>query len=123
MFFALLNSPTAVLVWAVVAHLAADWLFQTEWMAINKVNWRHPAAWVHAGVYTLFMALVFPLFVAILIGLAHVLMDTRTPVRWWLLKIKGMKLDSPNFGLVSMGVDQSLHICVIALAALALATR
>ena len=35
MFFALLHTPTELLVWAIVAHLVADWLFQTDWMAIH----------------------------------------------------------------------------------------
>ena len=121
MFFTLLQSPTDLLVWAIVAHLAADWLFQTNWMAIHKTKLRHPASWVHAGVYTLFMAILFPFFMALLIGVAHLLVDTRTPVRWWVRVVKGMPEGSPGMGMVEMGVDQTIHVMVLAGAVLVLA--
>ncbi len=121
MFSALLSTPTELLVWAIVAHLAADWLFQTEWMARYKVSLKHPASWAHAGVYALFMALVFPPFVALLIGAAHLLVDTRVPVEWWLRTIKGLQRDAPGYRTVLVGVDQTIHVFTIAVAALALA--
>lgn len=121
MFSELLSAPTELLVWAIVAHLAADWLFQTEWMALHKVSLKHPASWAHAGVYTLFMALVFPPVVALLIGAVHLLVDTRVPVEWWLRRIKGMHTGAPGFNTVLMGVDQTFHVFTIAIAALALA--
>ena len=34
-----------------VAHLVADWLLQNDWMALNKMNLRHPAGWVHAAIH------------------------------------------------------------------------
>ena len=120
MFYAVFQTPTELFVWAFVAHLAADWLFQTEWMAINKVNLRHPAGYVHAGVYALFMALLFPLTVAFLIGVTHLLVDTRVPVRWWMRTVKGVAQGSPAIGAVEMGVDQVIHIMVIAFFALLL---
>ncbi len=122
MFFAVLQTPTDLLVWGLVAHLAADWLFQTDWMAINKVSLRHPASWTHAAVYTLFMALVFPFFVAVLIGLLHLLIDTRAPVRWWMHVVKGASETTPGAAIVEMGVDQVFHAMVIAAASLLLAS-
>ena len=121
MFSALLHTPTELLVWAIVAHLAADWLFQTNWMAIHKTKLRHPASWVHAGVYTLFMAFLFPVSMALLIGVAHLLVDTRTPVRWWVRVVKGMPAGSPGLATVEMGVDQTIHVMVLAAAVLAMA--
>ncbi|MCB9117404.1 MAG: DUF3307 domain-containing protein [Caldilinea sp.] len=120
MFFSTFQTATELFVWAFVAHLAADWLFQTEWMVIHKVNLRHPAGYVHATVYALFMALVFPPLIALLIGVTHLLVDTRVPVRWWMRVVKRMGEDSPGTGAVEMGVDQVFHIMVIAFFALVL---
>ncbi|MCO5211919.1 MAG: DUF3307 domain-containing protein [Caldilinea sp.] len=120
MFFSTFQTATELFVWAFVAHLAADWLFQTEWMVIHKVNLRHPAGYVHATVYALFMALVFPPLIALLIGVTHLLVDTRVPVRWWMRVVKRMREDSPGTGAVEMGVDQVFHIMVIAFFALVL---
>ncbi|HRW47841.1 MAG: DUF3307 domain-containing protein [Caldilinea sp.] len=120
MFFSTFQTATELFVWAFVAHLAADWLFQTEWMVIHKVNLRHPAGYVHATVYALFMALVFPPLIALLIGVTHLLVDTRVPVRWWMRVVKRMGEDSPGTGAVEMGVDQVFHIMVIAFFALML---
>jgi hypothetical protein len=123
MFFSLLETPTELLVWATIMHLVTDWLFQTEWMAIHKTNLRHPAGWVHAGVYTLGMAVVFPPIVAILIGITHLLVDTRAPVRWWLHTIKRMTADGYAYAIVEISVDQIFHVMVIAIAALLLAVN
>ena len=118
MVFPVFQTPTELFVWALVAHLAADWLFQTEWMVIHKVNLRHPAGYVHAAVYALFMALVFPPLIAVVIGVTHLLVDTRAPVRWWMRVVKRMAAGSPGAGAVEMGVDQVFHIMVIAFFAL-----
>ena len=123
MAFPIFQTATDLFVWAFVAHLAADWLFQTEWMVIHKVNLRHPAGYVHATVYALFMALVFPPLIAVLIGITHLLVDTRVPVRWWMRVVKRMAEDSPGTGAVEMGVDQVFHIMVIAFFALMLTVR
>ena len=122
MFFSVLSTPTDLLAWALVAHLAADWLFQTDWMALNKVNLRHPAGWVHATIYALCMAVVFPLPAAFAIGIAHLLVDTRVPVRWWMRVVKGMSERTPGATVVELGVDQVFHVMVIAAAALLLAS-
>ena len=74
-----LRPPTELLVWALIAHVVADWLLQTDWMAVNKVNLRHPAGYVHAGVYTLFMLPLFPWCLALLICVTHLIIDTRGP--------------------------------------------
>lgn len=76
-------SATELLVWGLVAHLVADWLLQNEWMAINKVNWRHPAGYVHAGIHGLVLWLVFPWYGALALAVAHFLIDLRWPVVWW----------------------------------------
>lgn len=100
------------LVWGLVLHLIADWLFQNEWMSVNKAKrrvrvkygdvpqgdgtvrepiahskapwWdRHPAAYVHGGIHGAIQLLIFPWWAALFIGITHLLIDTRKPVEWW----------------------------------------
>lgn len=99
---------TGLLIWGIVAHLIADWPLQNDWMSANKAKrrphkaiqrdplfhphhpvatpetwWsRHPAAYVHAGIHGLLLALVFGL-VAVPLALVHLVIDTRVPVVWW----------------------------------------
>jgi hypothetical protein len=106
-------SASDLLIWGIVLHLIADWPLQNDWMANNKMRrrvrrirhgdgimtpprpyqpserwWdRHPAAYVHAGIHTLFLSLVFG-WPAIFLGLVHLLIDTRLPVVWWSKLIK-----------------------------------
>jgi len=131
MFDAWLVTPTDLLVWALVAHIVADWLLQTEWMAVHKTSLRHPAAYAHAGVYALCMALIFPWAAALAIGAAHLLVDTRVPVHWWMRVVKRMPFDpgagphttpaaNPHVGvmttIVEAAVDQALHVLTLAAA-------
>lgn len=88
---------TILLVWGILAHLAADFLLQSEWMAVNKAKrrrhyrsalhtrwWdRHPSAYAHAGIHFAVQLLVFPVWAALLIGVAHFFIDLRWPVEWW----------------------------------------
>ena len=115
-----LRPPTELLVWALIAHVVADWLLQTDWMAVNKVNLRHPAGYVHAGVYTLLMLPLFPWFLALLIGVTHLFIDTRGPVHWWMRNIKRVSPGAyATTGFVESAVDQAFHVVVLAAAALA----
>lgn len=93
-----------LLLWGLVAHLVADWLLQSDWMAANKAKrrdlhaerfggmghrgyasvwWdRHPAAYAHAGVHALAFALLLG-WASLPLAVVHLLIDTRTPVAWW----------------------------------------
>jgi hypothetical protein len=123
-----LIAPTELLVWALVAHIVADWLLQTEWMAVHKTSLHHPAAYAHAGVYALGMWFVFPWPLALGIGAVHLLVDTRVPVHWWMRVIKRMPFEAgsgprtdpasnPHVGVmttvVEAAVDQALHVVTI----------
>lgn len=112
-----MQDSATILVWGVMVHLIADWLLQTDWMALNKVNLRHPAAWVHSGIHTLLYLLVFSWYLALLIGITHLLIDTRVPVRWWIQNVKKMP-DGSNSTAVEMVIDQVFHITVLAAVAL-----
>ncbi len=109
----------SILVWAGFLHLVADWLLQTEWMAQNKADLRHPAGWIHGGIHAAILLLVFPWPFALLTGLLHVLIDTLAPVLWWMAVVKGMpdpECDTPTF----TWMDQICHVIVLGLVILLL---
>jgi len=156
---------TGLVVWGLVAHLIADWIFQTDFMAQNKMKrraprtvtrngygppwfryrslivsdlpedlrwWdRHPAAYVHAGIHGVLLALVFG-WVSLPLAITHLLIDTRVPVAWLSKRIgqiqpvsnrigdgKGDPIELYDLGsAVRMQVDQVWHIAMIAGAAL-----
>lgn len=109
---------TALLVWGGLAHLVADWLLQNEWMVQHKQDLRHPAGWVHGAIHSLALLLFLPWSLALLIGLSHVLIDTRLPVRWWKRLAGKAAADPrsllPQTQMVELAVDQVLHLVVLA---------
>ena len=109
-----------VLVWAVIIHLVVDWLLQTDWMARNKTNLRHPAALVHSGLHTLALLLIFPWWLALGVGISHWLIDSRGPVTWWTSKIKKMPPSTPTYLTVEIWMDQIFHLLMLVLAVLIL---
>jgi hypothetical protein len=173
-------SATGLTVWGLVAHLVADWLLQSDWMAVHKTQrrmrqrrtpghklseeqvaeqkgtyvitrygstfewgpgpWydRHPAAYVHAGIHGAVLVLVFG-WVAAPLALAHLVIDTRTPIEWWsrLMRQAGPRGHyveagyQPDDGQVTyvplydvglevrFWVDQVAHIVCVAIASLA----
>jgi len=111
---------TVLLVWSSVVHLIADWLLQNDWMALHKTNLRHPAAWVHSGIHTAGLCLIFVWPLALLIGITHLLIDTRKPLLWWMRVIKQIPPDA-RFPLIEIWLDQVMHIAVLAGVALGVA--
>ena len=106
-----------LLIWGILLHLIVDWLFQDEWTAIHKTNLKSPAGWIHASLHTLAMFLVFPMGVALAIGIAHLIIDTRKPLQWWANIVKVPK--QGEIGLhIAIWRDQVLHFAVIGAAAL-----
>lgn len=109
---------TTLFVWSFLAHLIADWLLQTEWMVQHKTNLGHPAAWVHGGIHALVLGFVLPGWLALLIGVIHMLIDTRKPVRCW-KRLTGKTAADPQAVLpqtimVELWVDQVMHTSVLA---------
>jgi hypothetical protein len=145
-------TATSLLLWGLVVHLVVDWLGQNEWMAVNKMKrhtwlvpgdgilrapsrmhevsywwWRHPAAYVHAGLHGAAQLLVFPWYGALAIGITHLIIDTRWPVQAWSRLIRQTQPDPSRFPLMDIGAevriwnDQVWHIGVIAALALLVA--
>jgi hypothetical protein len=96
-----------------VAHLIADWLLQNDWMALHKINLRHPAGWVHASVHAVLLGIALGWRGGLVLGILHLLIDTGRPVNWWVRVFK--KCDgAPQAALIRIWTDQVLHISAIA---------
>ena len=114
--------------WLLVAHLVADFLFQTDSMAKNKgQSWKWMSR--HVGLYMTVMAMLLipyaivhklpalPVAAAWLFLLVtHVILDRRTFTGWWLRWI-GVTHDKM---WISVVVDQVFHVVTLALVAQAL---
>lgn len=96
-----------------VAHLVADWILQNDWMAIHKTSLRHPAAWTHATIQGLCLWLALGWQAGLVLGFAHLLIDTRVPVAFWMRFFKKCQ-KAPDVGSIAVWLDQTLHIVCIA---------
>ena len=96
-----------------VAHLIADWILQNDWMARHKTRISHPAAWTHAGAHAVCLGIALGWQAGLVLGLVHLLIDTRVPVAWWMRVFKqcGQASDA---GAIALWLDQTLHIICIA---------
>ena len=102
-----------------LAHIVADAFLQNEWMALGKVNLKHPAAYVHSGLHLAAYLLVFPWPVAAVLGISHLLIDTRKPLRWWRKLIQQTNDPAnPVFIPFALWQDQEAHMLCLILAAL-----
>jgi len=101
-----------------IAHLIGDYPLQTSWMAMNKANDWLPL-FVHSTLYTFIIGLIsligfgglapWQLFT---IFLAHILLDRRTFVAWWVNKIMRTSLSENRW--LGIMVDQVFHVCIFA---------
>lgn len=109
--------PTDLIVYGVLVHLVCDWFLQNDWMARNKANLTHPAAWVHGGIHFVGMLLIFAPFWAISIAILHMLIDTRVPLVWW-RRVYHQTTTGDVALHVAIWEDQVAHVVVVAIAAL-----
>ncbi len=103
-----------------LAHLLGDWLFQTEWMALNKAkNWR--ALLTHVTVYHAIVLGALGLRIGVdarglvvvaALFLSHAIMDRREPVVGLMRALRMIANRPPEFWLL-MAVDQSLHLLAL----------
>ncbi len=98
---------------ALVAHLIADFPLQNSWMVVNKVNLRHPAAWVHGGIHGLVLGLVLGWQAGLVLGFLHLLVDTRVALLWWQKNIQ-KSVEGPAVLHTRIWTDQVVHIAMIA---------
>ena len=98
---------------ALVAHLVADWMLQNDWMARNKTDLRHPAAWTHAAIHATCLGLALGWQGGLVLGIVHLLIDSRVPVTWWMETVKACN-EVPEAGSIAIWLDQTLHVACIA---------
>ena len=126
--------------WLLLGHFVADWLLQSDWMAIGKR--RHfcaRAGLVHYLVYTLTILLVVQgwrdphpllipssplviklhlLLVALLVFFSHWLIDGTNVVHLWMRLYKQRQQT-----IVYLVIDQTLHLVVLGVVAALLTQR
>jgi hypothetical protein len=112
-----LSLPTEYFTWGVLFHWIADWPLQNSWMAFNKVSLRHPAAWMHGGIHFVALSFVFPPWMALILAVLHMLIDTRVPLNWWRTTFK-FTGEEPMALHVAIWMDQIAHIICIGAGAL-----
>jgi Protein of unknown function (DUF3307) len=95
-----------------MAHFVADWIFQNEWIALNKPDLTHRASWIHGAIHLFFTAFFFPLPAAICIAAVHMLIDTRYPINWW-MRVYKQTSDGEMGNHVRIWEDQGFHLFVI----------
>jgi hypothetical protein len=101
-----------------IAHLIADWLLQNHWMANNKSDLRHPAAWTHGAIHFVAMLCVFSLPISIAIAASHMLIDTRRPLIWWRRVYRQTTIEMHDHAgwHVAIWGDQVVHIVTLYIA-------
>lgn len=108
-----------MLAWLLVGHMVGDYLLQTSWMADNKASRWWPLL-VHASVYTICIWVIslpaggLSYRGLLLVFLAHLVLDRRGAVAWWVRTICG----ADHLPWMLTVVDQSWHLLVLAAAAL-----
>jgi len=102
-----------------LAHLLGDYPFQTSWMAMNKATKWVPLL-VHSALYTATLGVIaffgfggLAWWHLLTIFLAHILLDRRTFVTWWVRHI--MRTDLTKNQWLGIMVDQVFHVTLLAL--------
>ncbi|HEU5141494.1 MAG TPA: DUF3307 domain-containing protein [Bacillales bacterium] len=102
-----------------VGHFVGDFLFQTNWMAVNKSKKWSPL-FTHCVVYTAVVALfglmgggLSPVGIAV-IFVGHVILDRKTFVSFWVRYIQTARGSDAVW--LEIVADQIFHILLLALA-------
>lgn len=101
-----------------IGHLIGDFLFQTEWMAVNKEK-KWLALILHSCIYTFSIVVVAAALMKMLtylsisiIFLSHIFLDRRTFVNWWASTV--MHIEKEN-GWLKIVIDQIFHLLILVL--------
>lgn len=111
--------------WLLIAHFAGDYLFQTEFEALNKMQNRfcNRALVSHCTKYTLCFIPVFwfyvmqPAWLLFIFG-SHLFFDRRWFIMWWRKHINRNSDESiAKTSWLTITIDQIFHILVLTLIA------
>lgn len=105
-----------------ITHLVMDWIFQWKWEALGKSKKLLPL-FFHCTVYT---AGFIPAFIFFKVGfvwllpifLSHIILDNRKSEVWLVERFKGTKpgdITESMTNILFIGVDQTIHLAVLAL--------
>lgn len=108
----------------IVAHILGDWIFQTEWMAVNKIKKALPLI-VHVFIYHIFIwialgyqygyANIKVYAVLLILMIIHALLDVKWTVDGFMRFMRINVNREPNI-VLQLSIDQSLHIILLAAA-------
>lgn len=107
---------TQIFIRALMIHLVVDWFLQNDWMAANKAKLGHPAGIIHAAIHAIGLTLVFPVEIALLIGITHYVIDLRFLLKWWRETYR-QTIEGPAALHVAIWGDQVAHIIILWLVA------
>lgn len=105
----------------IVMHLFCDFFLQNKFMSDHKNDLVHSwAGWLHGLIHFGGMLLLFPLGYALIIGVLHIVIDTRIPLVLWRKFYRQDAVTKDHAGSIAFGMlqDQAAHIIVITLVAL-----
>ena len=84
------------LFWGLLFHFVGDYLFQTHWMAINKVNKFFPA-FIHALVYSLPFILICFNWYWLIIFVTHFFIDRYRLAKYWVWFINRGSMENNGY--------------------------
>jgi len=102
-----------------LAHLLGDFPLQTNWMAMNKATEWFPLV-THSMLYTTTLGVIahygfggLAWWQLLTILIAHIILDRRTFVTWWMTHIMRTNLAENRW--LGIMVDQVFHVTLLAL--------
>jgi len=111
-----------LLLWLVVAHIIADWFFQNDWMARNKVRFASLAGDAHMLIHGMVTVLLLGWFtplpdirivrISLLVAFTHMIIDYRFILVWWRGLIR-QTTEGPAALHVAIWQDQMAHLLVL----------
>ncbi len=105
---------------ALLTHLLADFFFQNEHEVKHKAELRTSlAGWTHGLKMFIAAWMFFPWYWSLVVGISHMLIDTRVPLQWWRRTFRQSTSPegNPAFFAFALLQDQAAHIIILGLVA------